>query len=59
MLKKFGSNSSHRLWLKEDSAISPLSVETFSKKGMFVIKTKSLITLLNFYPCSVCLLWQF
>jgi hypothetical protein len=41
MLQKFGSNSSHRLWLKEESAISLSSVETFSNKGFFVIKTKT------------------
>lgn len=43
MLQKCGSNSSHRLWLKEDSVISPSSVETFSKKGIFFIKTKYMI----------------
>jgi hypothetical protein len=40
MLQKFGRNSSYRLWLKEDSVISPSRVEMFSKKGTFIIKTK-------------------
>jgi hypothetical protein len=52
-VQKYGNKQSHRLWLIEDSVIAPSGIGTFSKKGICVIATKSVIKFPNIYPCSV------